>query len=94
MSQKNEIQIRDYSPSDYHQVREIYFNGCFEMFPNSIKMILRGENPQTSLLHLFVLVLSIAISVTNSIPAGLILFLTFEALAIGGIYDLYVNNPK
>ena len=94
MFQKNEIQIRDYSPSDYHQVREIYFNGCFEMFPNSIKMILRGENPQTSLLHLFVLVLSIAIFATSSIQAGLILFLTFEALAIGGIYDLYVNNPK
>jgi hypothetical protein len=94
MSQKNEIQIRDYSPSDYHQVREIYFNGCFEMFPNSIKMILRGENPQTSLLHLFVLVLSVAIFATSSIQAGLILFLTFEALAIGGIYDLYVNNPK
>ena len=94
MSQKNEIQIRDYSPSDYHQVREIYFNGCFEMFPNSIKMILRGENPQTSLLHLFVLVLSVAISVTISIQAGLIIFLTFEAVAIGGIYDLYVNNPK
>jgi hypothetical protein len=94
MSQKNKIRIRDYSPSDYHQVRKIYFNGCFEMFPNSIKMILRGENPQTSLLHLFVLVLSIAIFATSSIQAGLILFLTFEALAIGGIYDLYVNNPK
>ena len=94
MSQKNEIQIREYSPSDYHQVRDIYFKGCFEMFPISIKMILKGENPKTSLLHLSVLISSIFISFAISVEAGLILLLTFEATVIAGIYDLYVNNPK
>jgi hypothetical protein len=88
------LKIRKYSNRDYREVCDIFYNGFFEMFYESYKMIWSRCYPPAWAFHFAVLVLSIFTSIFYKLLSGLLMFTSLEVFICCALFDAFNLRPR